>query len=372
MIWHWLAREVAEHHAHRRGFAGARGADQQDHAAGIPKQRLIGLKVVALQPDGVAGEELRGLVEQAQHDLLAVHRRHRGDAQVDLAALHAQHGVAVLRDLALGNVHAAHDLQAGNDGALQLGWHGQNAAEQAVDAHAHHHLALLRLEVDIARALGKGALDEGVDKADGRRALAAVAVFRELRGHDIRPGGACLALHLFNDAGGALAAVEAADGLLGRAVRGDHRDHALARGGLDLLLRDEVQRIAHREVEGVAHQLHRHHAVFLRQRARHIFRQLHRNGASMSCCSVMMPLCTSTSPRRSLLSFCSSSARSSCSCEITPEDSSRSPKRIYAIGIHLRINKWGRRRGPAAKKNRLTAGNGAASLSCEPFSRVFI
>jgi hypothetical protein len=61
-------------------------------------------------------------------------------------------------------------------------------------------------------------------------------------------------------------------------VRGDHRNHALARGGLDLLLRDEVQRIAHREVEGVAHQLHRHHAVFLRQRARHIFRQLHRNG----------------------------------------------------------------------------------------------
>ena len=89
---HFLAREVAEHHAHRRGFAGARGADQQDHAAGIPKQRLIGLKVVALQPDGVAGEELRGLVEQAQHDLLAVHRRHRGDAQVDLAALHAQRG----------------------------------------------------------------------------------------------------------------------------------------------------------------------------------------------------------------------------------------------------------------------------------------
>ena len=72
--------------------------------------------------------------------------------------------------------------------------------------------------------------------------------------------------------------------------------------------------------------------------------------ASMSCFSVMMPLCTSTSPRRSLLSFCSSSARSSCSCEIMPEDSSRSPKRIYAIGIHLRINKWGRRRGPAAKK----------------------
>ena len=186
--------------------------------------------------------------------------------------------MAILRDLALGNVHAAHDLQAGNDGALQLGRHGQNAAEQAVDTHTHHHLALLRLEMDIARALGKGALDEGVDKADGRRALAAVAVLHELCWHDIRPGGACLALHLFNDAGGALAAVEAADGLLGRAVRGDHRNHALARGGLDLLLRDEVQRIAHREVEGVAHQLHRHHAVFLRQRARHIFRQLHRNG----------------------------------------------------------------------------------------------
>ncbi len=28
--------------------------------------------------------------------------------------------------------------------------------------------------------------------------------------------------------------------------------------------------------------------------------------------------------------------------------------------------------GAGGKKNRLTAGNGAASLSCEPFSRVFI
>ena len=194
-------------------------------------------------------------------------------------ALDLHERLTVLRDLMLGDVHAAHDLQAGDDGVLQLCGHGEHAAQQAVDTHTHDHLAVLRLQMDIARALGKGALDEAVDKADGRRAVAGACRFlRHLRGDDILRGRACLALHLLDDAGRALAAVQTADGLLGRAARGDHRDDAAAGGGLDLLLRDEVQRVAHGKVQRVLHELDGHDTEPLGDVLRHILCKLDRDG----------------------------------------------------------------------------------------------
>lgn len=123
--------------------------------------------------------------------------------------------------------------------------------------------------------------------------------------------------------------------------------------------------IAHREVEGVAHQLHGTTQYFFASVRGHIFRQLHRNGDRREIDELHTELyfqrldelllgndaALHQHVAQTLLTFLLQfQRRSSCSCEITPEDSSRSPKRIYAIGIHLRINKWGRRRGPAAKK----------------------
>lgn len=69
----------------------------------------------------------------------------------------------------LGNVHAAHDLEARDDSALQFGGDRKHAAQKTVDTHTHDHFAVLRLQVDIARALGKRAFNEAVDKADRRR-----------------------------------------------------------------------------------------------------------------------------------------------------------------------------------------------------------
>ena len=53
--------------------------------------------------------------------------------------------------------------------------------------------------------------------------------------------------------------------------------------------------------------------------------------ASMRCCSVIIPLSISTSPRRSRVCFCIERAFCSSSCPITPAAISRSPKRIYAM-----------------------------------------
>lgn len=67
----------------------------------------------------------------------------------------------------LGNVHAAHDLEARDDGALQFGWDRKHAAQKTVDTHTHNHFAVLRLQVDIARALGKRAFNEAVERIVG-------------------------------------------------------------------------------------------------------------------------------------------------------------------------------------------------------------
>ena len=188
--------------------------------------------------------------------------------------------MAVLRNLVLGNVHAAHDLQAGNNGILQVGRHRQDFSQQPVDAHAHHHLAFLRLQMDVAGPLGKSPLNEGVDKPDGGGGFFGIGgVLRHLGGNNIRRA-AGLPLHLLDDPGRSLAAIEGGNRLFGSLAGGNHGHYALARSGFHLVLRHKVQWVAHGQIQAVAHQLHRHHAVFFRNAAGHIFRQLHRDGNS--------------------------------------------------------------------------------------------
>lgn|GEM_PF-6044555 len=66
--------------------------------------------------------------------------------------------------------------------------------------------------------------------------------------------------------------------MLGRAAGRDHRDHTLARGNFDLLLRDEVERVAHSEVQRILDELDRHDAELLGDILRHIACKLHGDG----------------------------------------------------------------------------------------------
>ena len=59
---------------------------------------------------------------------------------------------------------------ARRNGGLDILRNVHDLAHDAVDTHAHHKLALPRLHVDIAGALGDGALQHGVDQPDGGRA----------------------------------------------------------------------------------------------------------------------------------------------------------------------------------------------------------
>ena len=199
--------------------------------------------------------------------------------------------------------------------------------------------------MDVAGALGEGALDQGVDKADGGGGgLRVGGVPGHLGGDDVLAGTG-LALHLLDDAGGALAAIQALDGLLHRLAGGDHGDDAFAGGGLDLVLGHKVQGVVHGQVQAVLHQLYRDHEKLFGQVPGDVFGQLHGNGHGGQVHEVHAQLHTQrvnelrfgdnpcrmrTSPRRWPSSRGRARACSSCSPVMIPEETKRSPSRIYA------------------------------------------
>ena len=259
-----LVAQLLDHGAHGGGLTGTGGAHDQDDAGAVFQQAVIFLLVLPFQTDGLPVDMAGGLVQQTQNDLLAVNGGDGGNTQVDFLILGGDHGPAVLGDLPLGNVHAAHNFQSGDDRCLQIGGDGKNPAQHAVDAHPHHHLPLLGLQMDIGSALGNGPLDDGIDKADGGGfGSAVVHGLGHLHGDDIRLIRTGLPLHLLNGPGSALVAIEGGNGLLHGPAGGDHGHHLLVRGGLDLLLGFEVQGVAHGHIQLVLLELHGDDAIFL-------------------------------------------------------------------------------------------------------------
>ena len=82
---------------------------------------------------------------------------------------------AVLRQAALGDIQLGHQLQARDDGGLQLARRRFLVEEHAVDAVADAEFLLERLDVDVAGALLDGLRDHGVHQADDRRLARHVA-----------------------------------------------------------------------------------------------------------------------------------------------------------------------------------------------------
>src|SRR5207248_8377038 len=98
-------------------------------------------------PERVEVHDHALLVEDAHHDGLAVHGRHREHADVHLAAVHLQAHAAVLRAAALGDVELGHDLHARDNAGDHAAGHGRGVRHHAVHAEAHARLALAGVEV---------------------------------------------------------------------------------------------------------------------------------------------------------------------------------------------------------------------------------
>ena len=91
-------------------------------------------------------------VEDAQHDVLAVDGRLRGDAEIDRPAVEIERDAAVLRRARLGDVHAAHHLQAHRHAGPVVLVQAADLPQHAVDAVADAQERVLRLEVDVRGA----------------------------------------------------------------------------------------------------------------------------------------------------------------------------------------------------------------------------
>ena len=97
------------------------------------------------------------------------------DADVDALAGDLQRDAPVLRQPLLGDVERRHDLHARDDRAHELLRLARlRDVELAVDAVADDDVALLRLDVDVARALLDRLREEAVDPADDRRVVVGV------------------------------------------------------------------------------------------------------------------------------------------------------------------------------------------------------
>ena len=274
--------ELADHGVHGGGLAAAGGAHDQKHTAAALDHPVKGLHILPAQADVLFVEIAAGFIQQTGHDLLAVHCRQRGDTQVDVLFLHAHVEAAVLRDAPLGDIESAHDLDTGDDGALQILRHVEDGAHQAVDTHTHDHLSLARLKVDIARAFGDGALDDGVDEADGGGVVDRVVDLvcgegEVLRLRVIAALAGSLPLHLLDGAGRALVPVEDLDRALNHGAVGHHGHHLLAHGLAHLFDRVEVERVAHGEVELILLDAHRNDGILLGDIPRHNGGQLRRD-----------------------------------------------------------------------------------------------
>ena len=121
----------------------------------------------------------RLLVEDAEHGVFAVDRRHDRNAKIDEAALVANAEAAVLRDATLGDIELAHHLDARKDGRMPVFGEGlHRVLQDAVDAVLHHHFGIARFDVDVARAALEGREDHGVHQAnDGAHACVARVSF---------------------------------------------------------------------------------------------------------------------------------------------------------------------------------------------------
>ena len=142
----------------RRGLAAAGRAGDHEDALG-PRQHQVELRQHRFgQAHLIQADDRLLAVEDAQDDVLAVDGRMARHPEIDRPAGQVERDAAVLRRAGLGDVHAAHDLEAhGNAGPVVL-VQASYLLEDAVDAVANAQEGELGLEVDV-----RGAALHGVD-----------------------------------------------------------------------------------------------------------------------------------------------------------------------------------------------------------------
>ncbi len=163
------AIELVERAVERRRFARAGGPRHQEDAVGALDDLLELLVVFVFEPEIGDADAHRIGSQNTQHDRLAVIRRQRADAEVDLALIDRQLDAAVLRQALFGDVDAGHDLQSAGERAFHADGDFVALDALAVDAIAHANAVLHRLDVNVAGAVSHGLGDHRLHQLDDRR-----------------------------------------------------------------------------------------------------------------------------------------------------------------------------------------------------------
>src|SRR5690606_35538918 len=138
--------DAAERSIQRGRLAATGGAGDQDDPVAALNDRAHPIEGLGAHADLREVEQGGVLVEQTHDDPLPVRGGDAAHADVDVAAGELDADAAVLREALLGDVQLRHDLHAADDAGLVALGRLDDLLENAVDAEAHHELAVHRLD----------------------------------------------------------------------------------------------------------------------------------------------------------------------------------------------------------------------------------
>ena len=143
--------------------------------------------LVGVHADAIHVIGFLALVEETQRDRFGVDGRNGRDADIEDVLAVAEVDTSVLREAALRDVEARHNLQARDDRVLEAGeiiWK-RDRDEDTIDAVADAQIVFLRLEVDVRRAFGDGLREDFGDEAHDRGVLVGFDIIRSFSGREV-------------------------------------------------------------------------------------------------------------------------------------------------------------------------------------------
>ena len=262
--------EDVERRVQRGGLARAGGAGHQEDAVGTADDPVEDVERVLLETEVEETDAHAVGAQDAQHHALAVVRRAGAHAEVDVGAVHAELDASVLRDALLGDVHAGHQLEAREDGVLQLLRQLLHHLAGAVDPVAQQDVRLGGLDVDVRGTAVHGLDDDPRGHLDDR---AFVVDVDGLVDGAVHGSVDALVDRLVDGIGDDLLAravgLLAVDVRLDLATGGDARLLEVADAEAQDLEPVEVHRVVDHQLELAAAAGHRQHQVLLDQVRRH-------------------------------------------------------------------------------------------------------
>ncbi len=199
--------------------------------------------------------------QNADHDILAMRRRHHRDAQIVLAASDPHARASVLRQAPLHNVEMRHQLDATDDGRIEMPDIARHAhvIQHPINAPSNRHPVTVGLEMDIRGAVIDRVVQHLVDQPHHGGVLGLPIEIVRLLGPLHHLAFRALGQDALNRLGPH--PVIAVQGLADVAATGQHPLDMTAQVGLNILRGGDIEGIRHRHSQAAAVILDRHHVV---------------------------------------------------------------------------------------------------------------